>query len=121
MPDINDVYGGSFPVSFGGAGVLSDKESARMTAGTPVGGSGWKLALDLGVELEYTDRYVVATNSWIDEYSCGDTKESAAADLLTSLLDLRQSLERQKRESQLSDELAATLDKLNILLVKAGD
>ena len=56
----------------------------------------------------------------MDEYGYGDTKESALADLLLSLLDLYQSLERQKGERELSDELLATLDKLNTLLTAAG-
>ena len=89
-------------------------------SGEPIGASGWHLALAMGVDLEYTDGYVIATSPWVDEYGYGDTKESAIADLLLSLLELRQSLERQKGESQLSDELAATLDQLNILLTAAG-
>ena len=93
------------------------KERELAPAGIAIGASGWQLALDLGVDLEYTDRYVIAANSWVDEYGYGDTKESAIANLLLSLLDLRQSLERQQRESRLSDELVETLAKLNILLV----
>ena len=97
------------------------REVDRVSSGTPIPDSGWKLALDLGVDLEYTDRYVIAANSWVDEYGCGDTKESAIADLLTSLLDLRQSLERQQRESVLAEETRDTLAKLTILLVEVGD
>ncbi len=97
------------------------KAVAKVAAGATIGASGWKLALDLGVDLEYTDRYVIAANSWVDEYGCGDTKESAIADLLTSLLDLRQSLERQKRESILAEETRDLLAKLTILLVEVGD
>ena len=92
------------------------KEGEKVAAGAPIGGSGWKLALDLGVDLEYTDRYVIATNSWVDEYGCGDSKESAIADLLTSLVDLRQSLEQQKGESILAEETIAILDRLNSLM-----
>ena len=99
----------------------SIKVVEKVAAGAPIPDSGWKLALDLGVDLEYTDRYVIAANSWVDEYGCGDTKESAIADLLTSLLDLRQSLERQQRESVLAEETLDILDKLTILLVEAGD
>ena len=94
----------------------SIKVVEKVAAGAPIGASGWKLALDLGVDLEYTDRYVIAANSWVDEYGCGDTKESAIADLLTSLLDLRQSLERQKRESVLAEETRDILAKLTILV-----
>ena len=96
------------------------KERELIPAAAAIGASGWHLALDLGVDLEYTDRYVIATSPWVDEYGYGDTKESAIADLLLSLLELRQSLERQKGESELSDELVATLSKLNILLTAAG-
>lgn len=92
------------------------KAVAKVAAGAPIGASGWKLALDLGVDLEYTDRYVIAANSWVDEYGCGDTKESAIADLLTSLLDLRQSLERQQRENILAEETRDILAKLNVLV-----
>ena len=92
----------------------------RVRSGEPIGASGWHLALDLGVDLEYTDGYVIATSTWVDEYGYGDTKESAIADLLLSLLELRQSLERQKGESELSDELVATLSKLKVLLTADG-
>ena len=96
------------------------KERELIPAAAAIGAAGWHLSLDLGVDLEYTDRYVIATSPWVDEYGYGDTKESAIADLLLSLLDLRQSLERQQGESQLSDELVATLSKLKVLLAAAG-
>ena len=96
------------------------KEVALIPAAAAIGTSGWQLNRPLAVELEYADGYVIATSTEVDEYGYGDTKESALADLLLSLLDLRQSLERQKGESELSDELLATLDKLNILLTAAG-
>lgn len=96
------------------------KERELVAAAAAIGASGWRLARDLAVELEYADGYVIAASSWVDEYGYGDTKESAIADLLLSLLDLRQSLERQQRESRLSDELVATLGKLNILLAADG-
>ena len=92
------------------------KESGLIPAAAAIGASGWQLTRPLAVELEYADGYVIATSPWVDEYGYGDTKESALADLLLSLLELRQSLERQKGESQLSAELLAILDKLNILL-----
>ena len=94
------------------------RESARISAGTFIGDSEWKLALDLGVDLECTEKYVIATNSWLDEYGHGDTKQGAIEDLLVSLVDLYESLRRQKQESQLSDELVDALGKLNILLVR---
>ncbi len=96
------------------------KERELIPAAAAIGAAGWHLALDLGVDLEYTDRYVIATSPWVDEYGYGDTKESAIADLLLSLLELRQSLERQQGESELSDELVATLSKLKVLLAAAG-
>ena len=99
---------------------VAPKERALVAAAAAIGASGWRLARDLAIDLEYADGYVIATNSWVDEYGYGDTKERAIADLLLSLLDLRQSLERQQRESRLSEELVATLAKLNILLVADG-
>ena len=96
------------------------KERELIPAAAAIGASGWQLAQELAVDLEYADGYVIATSPWVDEYGYGDTKESALADLLLSLLELRQSLERQKGESQLSDELLATLDNLNILLTADG-
>ena len=96
------------------------KERELIPAAATIGASGWQLARELAVELEYADGYVIATSPWVDEYGYGDTKESALADLLLSLLELRQSLERQKGESQLSAELLSTLDKLNTLLTADG-
>ena len=96
------------------------KEVVLIPAAAAIGASGWHLARDLAVDLEYADGYVIATSPWVDEYGYGDTKESALADLLLSLLELRQSLERQKGESQLSAELLATRDNLNILLSAVG-
>lgn len=96
------------------------KEVELIPAAAAIGASGWHLTRELAVDLEYADGYVIATSAWGDEYGYGDTKESALADLLLSLLELRQSLERQKGESQLSAELLATLDKLNILLTADG-
>ena len=92
-------------------------EVARIRQGTIIGSSGWKLALDMEVELEYTGEYVIATNSWIDEYGHGDTREEAIEDLLISLVEFRDSLECQNQRSQLAEELLETLDKLNILLI----
>ena len=102
----------TFPVPY--------KERELIPAAAAIGASGWQLARALAVDLEYAEGYVIATSTEVDEYGYGDTKESALADLLLSLLDLRQSLERQKRESQLSAELVATRDKLNILLMADG-
>ena len=99
---------------------IPHKEVELIPAAAAIGASGGQLARALAVDLEYADGYVIATSTEGDEYGYGDTKESALADLLLSLLDLRQSLERQKGESQLSAELLATRDKLNILLTAAS-
>ena len=96
------------------------REVDRVPEGTSIGSSEWKLAQDLAVDLEYTEKYVIATNSWIDEYGHGDTKQHAIEDLLVSLVDLYKSLEQQKRESRLADELVDMLGKLNVLLVKGN-
>ena len=88
--------------------------------GTRIGPTEWQLGLALTVEFQQTDKYVIATNSWIDEYGHGLTRAEAVADLLTSLLDLYQSLRQQQRDSQLADELLQTLAKLDSLLVKGS-
>jgi hypothetical protein len=95
-----------------GQGVL------RVNSGTYIGNAGWKLALDLGVDLEYGRGFVVAVNRWIDEYGHGNTQQEAITDLLTSLVDFRESLERQSNENVLSNELAEILERLRILLVR---
>jgi len=107
----SDVFTKS-STSYVGIGVI------RVNSGTYIGHAGWRLALDLGVDLEYSRGLVVATNSWIDEYGHGNTLQEAITDLLTSLVDFRESLERQSGESVLSEELVEILERLRILLVQ---
>ena len=90
----------------------------RIRSGTFIRDTGWKLALDIGVDLEYGRGFAVAVNRWIDEYGHGNTQQEAITDLLTSLVEFRESLERQSAESVLSEELVETLEKLRILLVQ---
>ena len=94
------------------------KGVTRVNSGTYIGHAGWRLALDIGVDLEYGHGFVFAVNRWIDEYGHGNTQQEAITDLLTSLVDFRESLERQSAENALSDELVETLKRLRILLVR---
>ena len=98
--------------------MLDTGTTSTIPRGTCIGDSVWKLSADLEIELEYGDKFVVATNSWIGEYGHGLTRQDAIDDLLTSLLDFRNSLHRIQEEKQLADELIETLSKLNLLLVK---
>ena len=90
----------------------------RLNKGTLIGNSGWMLDLDLGVDLEAGETFAVASNSWIDEYGHGDTESDAIGDLLSSLGEFRESLERQRDYNILSEELNNSLEKLRILLVR---
>ena len=90
----------------------------RLNKGTLLGNSGWMLDLDLGVDLEAGDTFAVASNSWIDEYGHGDTEFDAITDLLNSLGEFRESLERQRDNNVLSEELNETLENLRMLLVR---
>ena len=96
------------------------KVAATIGRGTRIPASEWKLASDLSVEVEHTDEYVIVTNSWLDEYGHGSTKSAAIEDLLTSFVDLYESLYEQQQEAELADELIETLGKLDSLLVR-GD
>ena len=90
-----------------------------VSQGTPIAITGWQLERDLAVEFEFAENYVIATNSWVDEYGQGRTKGEALEDLLTSLADLYDALLEQRQEAELADELQETLDKLESFLVKA--
>jgi hypothetical protein len=85
---------------------------------TPIRGTGWKLAQDLGIDLKYDHGFVIATYVLVDEYGHGASAQQAINDLLTSLVDFRESLERQVAEHSLSSELVGILDKLRILLTQ---
>ena len=92
------------------------KVVSSIPRGTQIAASGWKLAVDLAVEVEFTEKYVIATNAWVDEYGHGSTKSEAVEDLLASLLDLYESLREQQQEAQLAEELVDRLGKLESLL-----
>ena len=94
------------------------KIASTIPRGTPIADSGWRLAQDLAVEYESDEKYVIATNPCVDEYGQGSSKVEALEDLLTSLLDLFESLREQQQEAELSDELVQTLEKLDALLVE---
>ena len=96
------------------------REVGILPKGTSINCSNWMLSMDLGVELEYTKEYVISTNTWIDEYGYGSTKKEALKDLLTSLLDLYESLCEQQQKADLADELVETLEKLDCLLVRGN-
>lgn len=89
----------------------------RVNAETRIPGTPWKLAFDMGVKLEYGDNHVFAISPWIDEYGQGSTQEEAITDLLASLADFRESIERQSGSMNLADELSETLSNLRILLI----
>ena len=88
----------------------------RVSKHTPIANTGWKLRFDLGVQLDYTEKTVIATSPWLDDYGVGDSVEDAKLNLLLSLVDLRESLERRDESAQLSDELIEMLSKLRELL-----
>lgn len=94
------------------------KGGLRVNKDTPIPGTRWKLGLDLGVNLDYTETSVVAASPWIDDYAVGESEQDAVRSLLLSLVDFRESLERRSARAQLSDELSDTLWKLGLLLVK---
>ena len=93
------------------------KGVTRVNKETPIEQTGWKLVLDLGVHLEYNETNVVATSPWVDDYAVGGNEPEAVQNLLLSLVDFRESLERRNEKAQLSDELRDTLEKLRLLLV----
>lgn len=94
------------------------KIASIVPRGTPVADSGWRLAHDLAVEFESDEKYVIATNTCVDEYGHGSNRAEALGDLLTSLLGLFESLREQQQEAELADELVQTLEKLDALLVE---
>ena len=98
--------------------VRPDRGITRVNKDTAIDDSGWKLALDLGIELEYTSTSVIAVSPWIDDYGQGHSQQDAIKNLLLSLVDFRESLEERRQQAQLSGELAETLEKLRILLVR---
>ena len=88
----------------------------RIPQETPVRGTRWTLATDLGVDLEYDPSGVTAWSPAIDEYGHGANSLEAVHNLLLSLVDFRESLERRNLEGNLSEELSDLLSTLKILL-----
>ena len=82
--------------------------------GTLAGQSDWYLAKEIGVEVTYQDTGVIVSYAVVDEYGIGPSLEEAEHDLLVSLVEYRQSLER--RESRLSDELQGDFAILDMIL-----
>jgi hypothetical protein len=81
----------------------------------PISG-GWKLASPLAVDIRIEEDHFIARVPFLDEYGLGPTSEAALDDLLTSLADYLQSLER--REARLSDPLKRDIEILRRLLKK---
>ena len=76
---------------------------------------GWTLASDLMVEIKTSDQEVLATTFLtVAEYGSGSSMEDAVDDLLTSLSEYRESLER--REERLGQSAVDDLAKLRKLL-----
>jgi hypothetical protein len=76
----------------------------------------WKLSSSLAVEIRIEDNCFIARVPFLDEYGLGPTSEAALDDLLTSLVDYAQSLER--REYRLSEPLKRDLESLRKILKK---
>ena len=93
----------------------------RVSRDTIIDETGWKLALEMFVQLEYTPTGVVAVSPWVDDYAEGGSGQEAVKNLLCSLVDYRESLERRILTAQLSDELCATLEKLRMLLIRGTE
>ena len=91
--------------------------ATRIRQGTRIAGTNWVLAFDLGIDLEFTERSVVAASPWVNDYGQGPNQFEATQDLLASLADYRESLERRAQQGNLSDDLGETLSRLQILLV----
>lgn len=88
-----------------------------ISKGTPIVGTAWRLAFDMIVEVEYTETAVIAASRQLDDYGVGPSVEEAIQNLLLSLVDFRESLERRViANAQLSDELSGALQNLRDLL-----
>ena len=95
--------------------------SHKIPAGTVIpSGRRWKLAEDLYVDFRTTEKGdVIASTRQINEYGWGTTREKALHDLLLSLVDFKDSLERRVKYGRviLSDELNLDLIYLKRLFV----
>ena len=85
--------------------------------GTPVGSSGWRLARDIGVETVQGDTSLIASYPLLDEYGVGPEYESAVQDLLISLVEYRESLQR--RQDRIAAELQRDLAVLETILERS--
>ena len=110
-----------------GTGVMATVDSVETSVGprlgtlrvpelTPVLGTGWMLATDLRVDLEYGPSGVTAWSPAVDDYGHGGSSFEAVRNLLLSLVDFRESLERRNLEGNLSEELSHLLTILKVLL-----
>ena len=88
----------------------------RIPQDTPVRGTGWILATDLRVDLEYGASGVTAWSPAIDDYGHGHSSFEAVHNLLLSLVDFGESLERRNLLGDLSEELSDLLSTLKVLL-----
>jgi hypothetical protein len=84
---------------------------------TPIVGTPWRLAVNLYVDLEFTGSGVIASSPWVGDSAQGANEEEATRNLLKSLADFRESIERRRQRAPLSEELADALSKLELLLV----
>jgi len=86
----------------------------RLIVGTP-----WKVDFDLLVDWEYRETAFIAQIRGLDDYGVGTSTDEAIQDLLFSIADFRESLERRvAANASLSDELRRTLQFLQQLLVR---
>lgn len=83
---------------------------------TNIEGTSWKLGEDLIFLLSHQGCQVIAQAYQLDEYGIGSSLQEAIGDLLTSLVDYRESLE--KRAGQLGDTMFRHLQLLRLLLTK---
>ena len=104
------------PITFGsGRPLMHMWGTGRINQGTPVKDTNLLLAVDLGISLEFTASGVIATALWIDDYAFGQNQPEAEANLLSSLLEFRDSLEHRSTQAELSDELMRTKEMLQSL------
>ena len=89
---------------------------SRIPEDTPVPGTTWRLATELRVDLDYSPLGVTAWSPIVDDYGYGADETQAVYDLLLSLVDFRDSLDRRSAEGNLSEELTGLLSTLNALL-----
>ena len=80
-------------------------------------GTPWRLRYDLLVNLAYREPAIIALLHGLDDYGVGASSDEAIDDLLSSIADFLDSLERRvAARAPLSDELRRTLQILQQLL-----